>query len=557
MSYRGRLTLLAIVFVCSRALAWADSAVITSGFISISWDGSVGGIDLQADGTHLSAEETQSPPASLQAGQVVDLGTTVGTSRMNHPVSATINGTTYNSVWVKGRFSMMATAFTVPSEPAGTTQFFSAPMTMTGEFFGYSDQAMTDQVFDVSLSGSGVASIGPMHAVSSDTYILNAGGLGYTFTTSVPAPWTSNDVGSPGQPGVASFDNGVFYVSGSGNDIWWTDDHFQFVSRPLDGDGEIVARVDRVSDTNTFAKAGLMLRGSLASSAPDVILDLRPSNDIEFMARPSGGEMTNFIAGAMQAPAVWLRLTRTGTTVTAAVSADGALWNSVGSTFFPAGPSLVGLAVTSHDDNALNTSTFDNVTVTAAAPPPASDVVIYANDIPASAVHGAWMKTSDSSAAAGVALSTPDNGSSNISQPLGAPDDYVDVTFTAVPNTPYTLWVRMMAASDSKWNDSLWVQFSDAFVDGEPIYPITSTSGLLVNLASDFGAASLNHWGWQNGAYWLSQPTTVTFDDNPTHTLRIQLREDGVAFDQIVLSPMTYATMAPGPVGGDNTIVPK
>jgi hypothetical protein len=39
--------------------------------------------------------------------------------------------------------------------------------------------------------------------------------------------------------------------------------------------------------------------------------------------------------------------------------------------------------------------------------------------------------------------------------------------------------------------------------------------------------------------------------------LRIQLREDGVTFDQIVLSPVTYATTAPGPVGGDNTIVPK
>jgi hypothetical protein len=557
MSYRGRLTLLAIVFVCSSDLAWADSAVITSGFISMSWDGSVSGIDLQGDGTHLSAENVQSPPSTLQVGQIADLGSTVGTSTMNHPVSATVNGTTYDSVWVKGRFSVVATPFTVPSEPAGASPVFSTPMTMMGEFFGYSDQAMTNQVFAMSLSGSGVATIGPMRAISSDTYLLNCCALVYTFTTSVPAPWESNDIGSPGQPGVASVDGTTFYIAGSGGDIWWTDDHFQFVSRPLDGDGEIVARVWRVSDTNAYAKAGVMLRSSLASSAPDVILDLRPSNDIEFMSRPAAGAMTNVIAGAMQAPPDWLRLTRTGTTVTAAVSADGASWTAVGSTSFPAGPSLVGLAVTSHDDSALNTSVFDRVTVTAAAPPPAPDIVIYANDIPASAIHGVWTKTSDGSAAAGVALTTPDNGSPTISEPLGAPDDYVDVTFTAVPNTPYTLWLRVMAASDSKWNDSVWVQFSDAFVDGEPIYPISSTSGLLVNLATDFSAASLNHWGWQNGAYWLSQPTAVMFDDNPMHTLRIQLREDGVTFDQIVLSPVTYATTAPGPVGGDNTIVPK
>jgi hypothetical protein len=39
--------------------------------------------------------------------------------------------------------------------------------------------------------------------------------------------------------------------------------------------------------------------------------------------------------------------------------------------------------------------------------------------------------------------------------------------------------------------------------------------------------------------------------------MRIQVREDGVEFDQIVLSPSTYLNAAPGPVSGDSTIVPK
>jgi len=96
------------------------------------------------------------------------------------------------------------------------------------------------------------------------------------------------------------------------------------------------------------------------------------------------------------------------------------------------------------------------------------------------------------------------------------------------------------------------VQFSDAGV-----YPINTTQGLLVNLATDSTAVSLNGWGWQNGAYWLSQQTTVTFSTSGTHTLRIQVREDGVQLDQIVLSPNTYLSSAPGPVGGDHTIVAK
>jgi predicted FMN-binding regulatory protein PaiB len=43
-----------------------------------------------------------------------------------------------------------------------------------------------------------------------------------------------------------------------------------------------------------------------------------------------------------------------------------------------------------------------------------------------------------------------------------APADYIDVTFTAEANTPYTLWLRVKALNNNKYNDSLWVQFSDA-----------------------------------------------------------------------------------------------
>jgi hypothetical protein len=39
--------------------------------------------------------------------------------------------------------------------------------------------------------------------------------------------------------------------------------------------------------------------------------------------------------------------------------------------------------------------------------------------------------------------------------------------------------------------------------------------------------------------------------------MRIQVREDGVQFDQIVLSPTTYAASPPRQLGGDHAIVPK
>jgi hypothetical protein len=189
--------------------------------------------------------------------------------------------------------------------------------------------------------------------------------------------------------------------------------------------------------------------------------------------------------------------------------------------------------------------------------PTPSNIVIYASDIPSSAWHGSWSSGSDASSPNGIKMVTSDVGVSNANAPLAAPVDYVDVTFNASAATPYTLWLRMRALADSKFNDSLWVQFSDANINGSPAYSTNSSSGLAVNLATDATASSLNGWGWQNGAYWLSQGVTVTFPSSGSHSMRIQVREDGVEFDQIVLSPSTYLNAAPGPVSGDSTIVPK
>src|SRR5690606_16937328 len=63
---------------------------------------------------------------------------------------------------------------------------------------------------------------------------------------------------------------------------------------------------------------------------------------------------------------VWVKLTRRGSTIRAYESRNGTTWTQVGTqtltlplTFY------VGLAVTSHNSNALVTATFDNVSVQA------------------------------------------------------------------------------------------------------------------------------------------------------------------------------------------------
>jgi hypothetical protein len=144
-----------------------------------------------------------------------------------------------------------------------------------------------------------------------------------------------------------------------------------------------------------------------------------------------------------------------------------------------------------------------------------------------------------------------------VSTPLANPTNFVEATFNAVAGVRYRLWLRMRAKDNSKWNDSVYVQFSGSTTStGSARYRIGTTSGLLVNLWTCADCQSIG-WGWQNNAYWLSDTGDVWFQTTGTHTIRIQTREDGPDIDQIILSPSKYASSAPGPASNDDTIVPK
>lgn len=187
--------------------------------------------------------------------------------------------------------------------------------------------------------------------------------LAQTAST-LPSPWSSTDIGNVGIAGSASFADGTFTVKGAGADIWGSADAFHFASQSLNGSGQIVARVATVQNTHTYAKAGAMLRGALTAGSAHVILDVKPGGGIEFMKRSTDGGSTTFLAGASAAAPVWLRLARTDSTVVASWSRDGTTWTEVGRTTIVLPTSVyAGLAVTSHTTSALNTSTFDNVSV--------------------------------------------------------------------------------------------------------------------------------------------------------------------------------------------------
>lgn len=180
----------------------------------------------------------------------------------------------------------------------------------------------------------------------------------------LPSPWQTQNIGSVGQTGSASYSNGSFTVGGSGADIWGTADGFRFVYQSLNGDGEIKARVVSQTNTDGWAKAGVMIRESLTAGSKHAFTCVTPSNGLAFQRRASTDGTSDHTSGGSGTVPVWVRLVRSGNTFTSYRSSDGSSWTQIGSaTISMASQVYVGLAVTSHNNSVTSTAVFENVTV--------------------------------------------------------------------------------------------------------------------------------------------------------------------------------------------------
>jgi regulation of enolase protein 1 (concanavalin A-like superfamily) len=198
-------------------------------------------------------------------------------------------------------------------------------------------------------------------------------------STPPPAPWQQTDIGPVGIPGDASYTDpsspgdpldDVFTIQASGYDIWNDLDAFRFVYRPLTGDGTLTARVTAVDLTDQWAKAGVMIRETLAANSRHAMAVLTASQGVAFQRRllTGGGSVNNNTTG--QIAPYWVRIQRRGNVFTSYVSADGIVWRDLGSeTIAMGGTVQVGLAMTAHSNSQLGFATFDNVTLTMGVPP--------------------------------------------------------------------------------------------------------------------------------------------------------------------------------------------
>jgi endonuclease/exonuclease/phosphatase family metal-dependent hydrolase len=181
------------------------------------------------------------------------------------------------------------------------------------------------------------------------------------------------------------------------------------------------------------------------------------------------------------------------------------------------------------------------------------DIVLHAKR--AVGITGAWSLVNDTSAAGGVRIANPDNGAAKLETALGSPRDYFEIPFTAEPGRGYHLWIRSKAQNDNWKNDSVFVQFSGSVTSsGSAKFRIGTTSAAMYTLEEGSGAGS-SAWGWQDNGYGYGVLGETIYFSGMNQTLRVQAREDGISIDQIVLSPVAYATRAPGLGKNDTTII--
>jgi len=208
--------------------------------------------------------------------------------------------------------------------------------------------------------------------------------LALTTGTPPPAPWQHRDIGEyvldPGElgsysvvqvltPGVTSYDADAFTVRGEGAGLNVNGQGMtaQYAYQPVTGDHTITARVSGQAAAGAADQVGLLMMKSLSPfdhMAAAVLTGTAPQLIVRTVYAGSAATISG--AGSMPVPC-WLRLQRAGSTFTASTSDDGQTWNVIASGSIPgfgADPYYAGLAVTSGVWSQLDTTTFDNVTIT-------------------------------------------------------------------------------------------------------------------------------------------------------------------------------------------------
>jgi regulation of enolase protein 1 (concanavalin A-like superfamily) len=323
----------------------------------------------------------------------------------------------------------------------------------------------------------------------------------------IPAPWTETEIGAPGQAGSATWDpvTDVWAVSGGGGDIWDTVDHFHFVSRAFSGDCELTTQVLTQSNTNVWAKCGVMIRETTAGGSTFALAATTPGNGIitQWRTTTDGGAAWPGSSMGGTVP-MWVRLNRTGNVFTGYASTDGAAWTQTGQVTITMAASVqVGLAVTAHDNNLRSDCTFSNFTlkdgtgtvVWPLAPPTGLTATNSINSVTLN-----WTASASASTTGYSILRGTTNGGPYTALPGGTTNGLTFTDTTAAnPGTFYYVVIATNATEQSMYSNQ---------ATGVPLPPAVTVSPLGPITTSESGTTAI---------------LTLTINNVPSATATIQI----------------------------------
>jgi hypothetical protein len=265
---------------------------------------------------------------------------------------------------------------------SSTMGSIGSSVTITGNNFGASQNGSFVLLNDapVTINSWSNTSIGftvPVGATSGSLVVSvapsmdNSNPVAFAVTsTPIPTGWFDGDFGLVYVAGSATYSNDVFTVKGGGV-VGGTADGIQFVYQPFVGDGSIVARVTGMSGY-TYYQVGVLIRESLSPASTTAFVSAT-LNQGQFYTRSTTGASIVFQSPGLTSPAApyWAKLVRSGNNFSAYVSADGFNWTQIGTTttIVMATNVYIGLTSTGSGSGALETATFDNVSINSAAAP--------------------------------------------------------------------------------------------------------------------------------------------------------------------------------------------
>jgi TolB protein len=213
-------------------------------------------------------------------------------------------------------------------------------------------------------------------------FVIILSALGVLAAQTAPPPigifQNHADIGTVLHVGSAQYDaaHGTYTLTGSGENMWFTADAFQFAWKQVTGDIALTADIafpDKGG--NPHRKAVLMVRQSLDADSPYADLALHGEGLTSLQFRDTAGGITREVQSNLLAPSR-LRLEKRGDFIYLFLS------SATGEPLRPSGASIkipfkgsfyIGIGVCSHDKNAIEKAVFSNVEITIpaahAAPP--------------------------------------------------------------------------------------------------------------------------------------------------------------------------------------------